>query len=338
LDCGDPPTSFYAWLVSLFSRLGPTRGDENIIRGAVRKGVEQCLRFGVTTVGDISRECRITRSKLSAGPLRVVSYGEVQAMSQRRVLLDERFAPAAEISEESEWLRIGISPHAPYSIEPFGYTKCLQFARKNSRPIATHLAENPEEAEFLAEHIGPFRELWDNVMMAWDDAVPRYSGGPIRFAKSLGLLDYPTLLAHVNYCDEDEMQILSAGKTSAVYCPRTHRFFGHPPHRWREMLRRGINVAIGTDSCASSPDLNLVDDIRLVHQIAPDFPVEKLWEMITTRAAHAIGLSSGVGAISPGLFADFSLFPVSTEQPLLEILENSILPSQVWIGGNLTQL
>jgi cytosine/adenosine deaminase-related metal-dependent hydrolase len=320
---GDKPASFVDWVLGLMGN--PTDAAQG-----VRVGVEQSLRFGVTCVGDISRQCAITRPLLSAGPLRAVSYGEVSAMAQRRGLLEERLARAAHSSDQSDYLKIGISPHAPYSIEAHGYRRCLEVAGRNHFPIATHLAETADEAEFLAGHSGPFKRLWD-ALGAWDDQVPRFEDGPIRYAKSLGLLDYPTaLLAHVNYCDADELALLARGKASVVYCPRTHDYFGHPPHRWRTMLRAGINVAVGTDSCASSPDLNLLDDLRLLHQLAPAAPSIDLLAMATIRAARAIGMSQAVGSLSPGKCADLVAFPVID---LDDLLTSTMLPSAVWIGG-----
>ena len=76
------------------------------------------------------------------------------------------------------------------------------------------------------------------------------------------------------------------------------------------MLDVGINVALGTDSCASSPNLNLVDDLRLVREVAPEVDVEKLWEMVTLRAARAVGAEKNVGSLSVGKFADFVVFPI----------------------------
>src|SRR5262249_18764048 len=150
------------------------------VEHAVRNGVEQCLRFGVTSIGDISKQCMFSRPVLKNGPLRVVSYGEIQAMAQRRSLLDERFAAAADVSHDSPYLTTGLTPHAPYTVEPEGYAKCLAFARAHRRPLATHLAENPEESIFLSDHSGPFRYLWEAGVNAWDDAVPKHAGGPIR--------------------------------------------------------------------------------------------------------------------------------------------------------------
>ncbi len=307
---------------------------QSAVTKAVEIGVEQCLKFGVATVGDISRQVHLTRPLLLKTPLRVISFGEVQAMAQRRGFLEERVAAAASKSVSSDKLRIGISPHAPYSVEPDGYRRCLEVARQNKMPLSTHLAETPDESIFLSDHAGPLRDLWD-AWLTWDEEVPQFAGGPIRYAQSLGLLDYPTLLAHVNYCDDEELAILAGGKAGVVFCPRTHDYFGHPPHRWREMLARGINVAVGTDSCASSPDLNIVDDLRLLHRQNRDIPAEEIWQLVTTRGARVLGLERVCGSLTPGLQADIVAFPCATGEPLKEVLEGSELPSQIWIAGTM---
>ncbi len=324
-----PPDGFVGWLVRMLTR---TRvPDDHLAQRSahgVRQGIAQCLRYGVTTVGDISRQCHITRPILRQSPLRVVSYGEIMAMAQRRSLLQPRLDLAADRACQSDRLHIGLTPHAPYSVEPDGYRASLQRAVADSLPLATHLAESSAEAEFLASHTGPFRDLWD-AWLTWDDHVPTYAGGPIRYARDLGLLDYPTLLAHVNYADDDELALLAAGRASVVYCPRTHAFFGHPPHRFDDMLARGINVALGTDSCASSPNLNLLDDLRLVHRLYPDLPLETLFTMATLNGARALGLSHDVGSLSPGKAADILAFPISGPDPLRAILDSALVLPQI---------
>ena len=152
-------------------------------------------------------------------------------------------------------------------------------------------------------------------------------------ARDIGLLDHPTLLAHVNYCDDDELAILSAGRASVVYCPRTHEYFGHPPHRWREMLAAGINIAVGTDSCASSPDLNLLDDLRLMHRIAPEIDSLTLWQIGTMRAARALQLEHEVGSLTPGKRADIVVWPAAGQNALTDLLENADFPVRGWMEG-----
>jgi aminodeoxyfutalosine deaminase len=328
-----PDNGFARWLVGMLKRTRITPEEMAAkVHQAIPIGAAQCLRFGVTTVGDISRQCQLSRSLLREPPLRVVSFGEIQAMARRRYLLEERLEIASDDSEASPTLRIGLTPHAPYSVEPAGFQRCLETARIGKLPLATHLAESLDESLFLAEHRGPLRELWDQ-WLTWDDDVPKFTGGPIRFAQSLGLLDYPTLLAHVNYCDDAELKILAAGRASVVYCPRTHAYFRHPPHRWEDFLAAGINVAIGTDSCASSPDLNLVDDLRLLHRISPQVPAYDLWQLATTRAARAIGMGSEVGCLTPGKRADLVIFAATGPDPLAAILESQAIPRRVYFDG-----
>lgn len=331
-SCAEAPASFTDWILSIPQRIGRDRAPpEELFPAAVRMGIGQCLRFGVTTVGDVSQQMHLTRPVLRDGPLRCVSYGEVLGLGKMRDRFEELLPRAIDLSLASDRLRIGLTPHAPYTVDHRGFEQCLRIARDRGLPFATHLAETPDEEPFLRHHAGPFRELWESIGR-WEPGLPTFPGGPIPFANELGLLDHPTLLAHVNYCDDDGLDLLARGKASVVYCPRTHRYFGHPPHRWREMLARGINVAVGTDSCASSPDLNLIDDLRLLHEIAPELPAQTLWELVTIRAARAVQ-HPHIGRLAPGQHADFAIFPTTDEDPLRSILEQNLLPAQVWIGG-----
>ncbi|MGB7157362.1 MAG: amidohydrolase family protein [Tepidisphaeraceae bacterium] len=327
------PGSFVDWLLQVM-RKAPESQHAVRIHRATEIGIAMSLRHGVTCVGDVSRYSETTRRLIKGASLRAVSYGEVTGMAGRREFAKPRLARAVQYAAVPGRLHLGVSPHAPYSIEAEGYRLCLAEATKRRIGLATHLAETPDEVAFLTDHSGPLRDLWENIG-GWDERVPVFHGGPIRYANSLGLLDYPmTSLAHVNYCDDDELAILASGVASVVYCPRTHRYFGHPPHRWREMLGAGINVAVGTDSTASSPDLNLVDDLRLLREIAPDVPASMIWSMATRRAARAVGMEDEAGTLTAGKYADFVAFGAKTNDPLAAILdERSIVPAGVWIGG-----
>jgi len=335
-QCGDPPDEFAQWLLSLPRRVGAGSADppEKRFADAVRRGVDASLRFGVTAVGDISQQMHITRPLLQGGPLRCVSYGEVIGLAQRMTRFNELLPRATDRSHESGRLRIGLSPHAPYTVDLPSYRRCVAMAREHRLPLATHLAESPHEREFLQHRSGPFREMWESLG-SWSDDVQTFSGGPIDFAASVGLLDEATLLAHVNYCGDRELDLLSRGQASVVYCPRTHRYFGHPPHRWRDMRARGVNVAIGTDSCASSPDLDVLEELRLLRQLAPEQTADALWELVTLRAARAIRSDQVIGSITPGKAADFAVFQTTSDQPLENLLERRVQPREVWMDGRL---
>ena len=330
------PPPFVDWLYTVSANARRPDFEDWILTGMVA-GVQQCIPFGVTCVGDICQHIAIARPMLfSMKPRpRVVSFAEVLGLAKRRYRFEELLDAAAVPLRQDDRFRAGLSPHAPYSVDRRGFEQALQLARSRELPIATHLAESASEREFLESHTGPFRELLDHIG-SLEEPLDTFQGSPIAFARSIGLLDYErSSLAHVNYCDDEELAMLARGKASVVYCPRTHAYFGHPPHRWRDMLAAGINVAVGTDSCASSPDLNLVDDLRLLHRIAPDVTAESLWQMATTRSARAVCWDDEVGSITVGKRADFVAFRTSgaSPDPLRDVLETDVLPTGTWMHG-----
>ena len=335
------PGKLAEWLIEVIrnrAKLGGRAGEA--ATRAAEAGAAESLGHGVTCVGDITRFAPYTRAALARSPLRVVSFGEVQAMAARRGLLEERFASASDRTFDG-WdgatrVRVAVSPHAPYTVEPDGYRRCVEWSRRHGRVLATHLAESAEEELFLAGHGGPLRGIWE-FLGAWDSAVPRFDGGPVAFALSLGLLTLPTVLAHVNFVTDGDLASLARSPASVAYCPRTHAYFGHPPHRFREMMARGINVCLATDSRASSPDLNVMEDVRHVAVIHPDLAPTTLVEMVTTRAARALGVEADVGAIAPGMRADFVTFPAEAadapERPVEAVVREPIPASSTWVNG-----
>jgi cytosine/adenosine deaminase-related metal-dependent hydrolase len=324
------PSSFVDWILRLRARAASVLSQPDQVGSSTMNGVLASVSFGVTAVGDVTLNPAITRPLLQY--LHGASFGEVLGMAGRAAQVEERIAAAvAPIPAELDLTR-GIEPHAPYSLDLAGYRRCIEEAKRRNLPLATHLAETPDEAEFLASHSGPFRQLWETIG-GWQEDVSRAEGGPIRAMLQIGLFDCPTLLAHVNYVDDDELDVLARGQASVVYCPRTHDYFGHPPHRFDDMLARGINVGLGTDSAASSPDLNLMDDLRLVHRKRPDVSIQTLFEMATARGARALGLQDQIGTLSRGKSADFVIFEISSADPLRELLENNVTPRETWMRG-----
>lgn len=345
---------FTPWATGLIRSYPPAEKIEGIVRDAIRRGAAESVRCGVTTVGDITRHAAITRSELAAignsglpSP-RVVSFGEVMGLGKLRGRAAEMIQAAITLPENippSDRLVLGISPHAPYTVEGPALRACVRAAIIKSAPIAMHLAENLEEIEFLSDLAGPFGNDWEimRTMDLIDDQIPLFPGGPVRWAQRWGLLladaadprprRFPVLLAHVNYCDRGEMAQLAVSRASVAYCPRTHHYFKHPPHRYRDMLDNGINVCLGTDSRASNPDLSILREAQLLVQRDNFDPYEAL-ATITRRGAEALGMGHLAGTLTPGKLADLTLFAgPPTDDVLPELLRSAPEPRQVWIGG-----
>src|SRR5262249_37661072 len=144
-----------------------------------------------------------------------------------------------------------------------------------------------------ARHAGHFVGFLESVGV-WDPA------GLVRDWEEVLATNADTpraLYAHGNYLPAG--QALPANAT-VVYCPRTHDFFRHGPHPFRELLARGVSVALGTDSLASNPDLSVLREVRFLHERFPDIPGETLLRMATIAGAEALGWGSEFGSLEPG--------------------------------------
>ena len=184
----------------------------------------------------------------------------------------------------------------------------------------THLAETEGEREFLEKGGGAFLDLLRKLGIV-NASLPKPGCGPVELAGELGLLEDDCILAHVNYIDDAELDILAAGRASVAYCPRSSRFFGRSGHRYAQMLRRGVNVAVGTDSLASNWSLDMLAELRAIYAQG-QLDCQRILEMGTINAAKALGLSGCIGTLERGKQADFVVVEVgAAEDPLAALLE-----------------
>ncbi len=330
-----PPSSdFIDWLLRLAARLSSGQFGRDQAQHAVRTGIAQSLSAGVTTVGDITRTPQWTREVLAESPLGGVSFGEVIAIGKRRAKLEQRL-DAAVASTQTESLRSGISPHAPYSVEPDAMRACAIRARELNARLCIHLAESADEEPFTRSAKGRFADVLRDIGV-WDRRVPASGCGPVELAVRTGVLGPRTVIAHANYISDEDISRIAATGASVAYCPRTHQAFGHPPHRFREMLAAGINVCVATDSLASNPSLSILDELRFVREHHRDPAADQLIDMGTLRGARALGLDSEVGSITPGKRADLCVMPLddtSSSARWDAILESWRDPLAVYVSG-----
>ena len=341
------PADFPNWVLQLIAAY-PSVGDaEKVFSRSALAGAQESIRFGVTTVGDISRQYPIVRPALQReSPLGIVSFGELTALGRSRNYLDARLAGAINQQKADHRMSIGLSPHAPYSVEGPALEKIVAAAREHHLPLSMHLAELREERDFLRDFSGPLGKSWMLMrqMDLLDDLIPAFENGPIQWARHYGLFNagVPVILAHVNYADDTELDILAKSGAAVAYCPRTRHYFGHDavtPHPWRAMRQRGISVCLATDSLASNPDLFLLREAQFLYRKDPSIPSQILWRMITAEPAIALGLGSRIGRLAPGYAADIIALPLAKDVLASAatvcdyLVREAPLPQSVWIGG-----
>lgn len=277
---------------------------------AVVRGVAESVQAGVTTVGDIATMAPLHLFDVPPSNAEVTSFFELIALSAQRS--EQQLAALDEFLKRPDGpnIRRGISPHAPYTIRPSLFEATVERSARYRAPLAFHLAESPEELQLLADGAGPMVDFLI-AFGVWD---------PTALPKGLRPLDYlrqmtrahRALAIHCNYLADDEITYFAAhaDRLSAVYCPRTHYFFGHAPHPLPKLLAAGANVALGTDGRCSNPDLSLLEEMRFVRRTYPELPAEQIVRLGTLAGARALGLADSVGSLTPGKLAN--LLAVST--------------------------
>ena len=293
-----PSADFTDWLRGVIRhRRGQTRDR---LEEDIAAGIAECRRFGSTLVGDISAE-GYSWQALSAAPFRSVVFHELLGLSVNRAeeawqRLGSWLSETARIHEHC---RVGISPHAPYSVR----SSLFSASAEQGVVCSTHLAETLEELELLADHRGPFVPFLQELAAWSPDGLVQSPENVLELTRGPNSVLY----VHGNYLPSD-VHIPANG--TIVYCPRTHAAFGHPPHPFRAFLQRGIRVALGTDSLASNPDLDVLAEARFIHQCHPDVSGPTLLRMATLSGAEALGWADVTGSLKVGKSADLVVVPL----------------------------
>jgi cytosine/adenosine deaminase-related metal-dependent hydrolase len=295
-----PSADFTAWLRQVIAHRRERSPEQ--VRADVREGLGECLRCGTTLLGDISGDGGAW-DDLAAAPLRAVVFREMLGLPGDRA--------SRAWTDADAWLathpatptcRPGLSPHAPYSVR----SSLFLAASAAGVPAAVHLAETAAEQELLVLRRGPFVPFLSELGVWAPDGLAEDVGHVLRLCNGTS----PVLFVHCNYLPPDAPV---PGNGSVVYCPRTHAAFAHPPHPFRGFLDRGVRVALGTDSLASNPDLDVLAEARFLHRRYPEVSGAVLLRLATLAGAEALGWQHETGSLTPGKSADLVVLPLAEE-------------------------
>lgn len=302
-----PDRDFVHWLRRLMALI--RRTPQEHFAQSVRDGLIQSLSAGVTSIADISRDPKLTRRVIAEVQTRpsVVSFGEVIAVGTLRESAESRIADAEHLDPNTPSIKIGISPHAPYTVEEAALKQCADRARSLGLPICIHAAETTEELQFTSQLDGKLYEFLRELDV-WDDKIPAIGSSPIEYIDGCKALGESTLLAHCNYISDTDIALIRDRAAHVAYCPRTHAAFEHDAYPLEKLLAAGVNVCMGTDSLASNPDLSIREEIRFAAAQHRGIRPETLIDMATRNGAAALGLNTG--AIESGKRADLIAIPL----------------------------
>ncbi len=296
---GDGLGDFAEWIRLHTERKLRVDWDEYV--AVARLGVAESLRSGITTVGDCSFSGAAAVALDELG-LRGIVYLEVFGDEPSEALARfERLRERAE-SHFSDRVRLGVSPHAPYSVSVDVYRACSELGL----PVATHLSESASEVRYLLDGGGP----WEAI--TWLVDPPGTTG--IRLLAAEGLLGPDVLAAHCVVAEDDEIALLAQHGVAVVHCPRSNAYVGCGIAPLRDLTNAGLRVGIGTDGVSSTPSGDFFDELRAVVMMArarerrPDaLSASDALELGTLGSARALGLDAEVGSLVPGKRADVTV-------------------------------
>lgn len=294
-----PASRMPDWIRALMALRREVHRDDPL---AMAAAVGEARRAGTSLVGDISNTLASIHA-LGASPLGGCLFYELLGFNHPD--------PAGHLREKVDQVRAAarprvrtsLVPHAPYSVAPAMLRAIAALASAERWKMSIHLGESADELEFLATGRGAFRDLLESVG-AWSDSWQPPGTGPLAYIESCGLLNERTLIVHAVHLTDEELRRVAQAGATIVTCPRSNRWVGVGDPPITGFYGSGARIAIGTDSLASCPDLNLFAELARMREIAPQIPARALLHSATQAGAEALGFIDEHGAVEPGRRAD----------------------------------
>ena len=143
-----------------------------------------------------------------------------------------------------------------------------------------------------------------------NECLARHGKTPIAYLAETGILDHGGYAAHCVWCTDDDFRIMAKKGISLIHNPTSNMKLGSGFARIARAMELGVNVALGTDGCASNDNLDMFEEMHicsLIHKgLAKDPTVLSAWDVIdmaTQNGAKALGMDD-TGEIAVGKKAD----------------------------------
>ncbi len=281
--------SFAAWVEDLV-RARRARPKEAIAE-AIRSGVRQLLASGTVAVGDID-PFGGAFDVLASTPLEGVVYRELlgRPVDGLEARLEQEIEACARTAPIGRQLRLGLSPHAPYSTDQQLFRLLADLSRRLRVPIASHVAESGDEDELLVRGGGPLAALFDR----WGVAPVRWEAPRAGSFQRVESVAPPPgfVVIHGNRLTGREIEVCGRRGWPLVYCPRSHRYFDHPRYPAAAVLAAGGTLALGTDSRASNVGLDLWAEMATFRTVDGEVPDAAILAAATAAGRRVLWLTA----------------------------------------------
>lgn len=243
---------------------------------------------------------------------------------------DEYFDRACELHDAwrgDPLIGTAFAPHAPYTVNDANFERVRLLADQLDLPVHLHLHETAQEIT---------------------DSLKLHGQRPLARLDRLGLVNDRLIAVHMTQLTEAEIHLCAGRGVSVVHCPESNLKLASGFCPACALLNAGVNLAIGTDGCASNNDLDMFGETRTaallgkaVANDAAGFSAFEALHAATLGGAKALGFDDQIGSIEVGKQADLACIDLSAleTQPLHNVASQLVYAagrqqvSDVWIAG-----
>lgn len=275
-------------------------------------GLAEMIEAGVTSVADhYFYMDRAAQAVDKAGTRALLGWAIFGNQGQAAVDMTAEFVRQYHGASNGR-IRAWMAPHAPYTCDDDFLRANVQKARELGVGIHIHVSETMGQTETSLERRGIT---------------------PVQVLEQVGILEVPTILAHVCGALPEDIEILSRYPTGIAHAPKTYLKLGMGTAPVLEFRKAGIPVGLATDGAVSNNTLDIWESLRLMamtqksHAGTPEaMTISEALSIASRGSARVFGLPDQLGAITPGYLADLILVDLSGihNQPLHSILASLV--------------
>lgn len=302
-------TDFFAWLRKLtLARLERMTADDLYVSAAW--GACEAARAGVTCFGDASDAAGESLRALRDTGLRGIVFKESFGPDPRLAIqnFQKLESKVNELRKsDTALVKVGVSPHAPYTVCAPQLELISRFALKERLPVMMHAAETTMEVSLLQRGEGVFADGLKSRGIEWQ--TPGVS--TVKYLEAHGVLETQPLLAHCIHVDDEDLRTIAETNTRIAHCPKSNSKLRHGVAPFAKFHEKGIAVGLGSDSVASNNTCNLLEEARFALLLSrangAEVGPEEMLRTATAGGARALGIESEVGELRVGLQADLAV-------------------------------
>jgi cytosine/adenosine deaminase-related metal-dependent hydrolase len=309
---------FAQWIAQLTGRRrGMTDVDWQV---EARGSAHRLLKSGTTAVADVVTRGPAIAVTGSLG-LQGISYAELAGVDVKGwPIALERLEAMLLVGGRER----GISPHTLYTLSSQVFRDMVALSRERGMRLHPHLAESADEAEWVLSGTGAFARFVEQFGLDFELMGTGAGGTAVEHCAELGGLGPDVHVAHGVHVSASDRALLRSHGTVVALCTRSNQVLQAGEAPVADYLTEGSPVALGTDSLASCPDLDLLAEARATRDLARrqglERPEEALLHALTLGGAQALG--QDLGTLRPGGRADLAVFDVPVDDPVTDLVEH----------------